>query len=181
MIIDTHLTKRYRDPRGGEIAAVDDISFQARAGEIFGLLGANGAGKTTTLRILCTLLTPTAGVARVAGFDVVAQANQVRQHVGFLSATTGVYDRMTPWEMVGYYGRLHGLNGEHLQRRMAHLFDSLKMNEFRTLAGEKLISGIKQKVSIARALVHAPPVLIFDEPTAGLDVIVQRAVLEQIA
>ena len=97
------------------------------------------------------------------------------------SANTGIYDRMTPWEMVGYYGRLYGLNGSELTARMESLFDALQMNEFRDVAGGRLSTGMKQKVSIARALVHDPPVRIFDEPTAGLDVLVQRTVLRQIA
>ncbi|HEY1377607.1 MAG TPA: ATP-binding cassette domain-containing protein [Gemmataceae bacterium] len=181
MIHVADLTKTFHDPKRGEVHAVDHVSFDARAGEIFGLLGPNGAGKTTTLRILCTVLKPTAGSATVAGFDVVKQADQVRHHIGFLSANTGVYERMTAWEMVAYYGRLHGLHGRKLRDRIDELFARLKMNDFRDVMGGKLSTGMKQKVSIARALVHDPPVLIFDEPTAGLDVLVQRAVLRQIA
>ncbi len=181
MIHVADLTKTFLDPKRGEVHAVDHVSFDVRAGEVFGLLGPNGAGKTTTLRILCTVLKPTGGAATVAGFDVVKQANQVRHHIGFLSANTGVYERMTAWEMVAYYGRLHGLHGPALRRRIDELFDRLQMNDFRDVMGGKLSTGMKQKVSIARALVHDPPVLIFDEPTAGLDVLVQRAVLRQIA
>jgi sodium transport system ATP-binding protein len=125
-------------------------------------------------------LKPTAGTARVAGFDVVEQADEVRRHVGFLSATTGVYDRMTAREMVDYYGRLHGLSGEKLASRIAELFDVLAMHDIRNVRGSKMSTGQKQKVSIARALVHDPPVLIFDEPTNGLDVLVQRSVLQQV-
>src|SRR5439155_17380780 len=113
--------------------------------------------------------------------DVVRQGSQVRHHIGFLSANTGVYERMTAGEMVAYYGRLHGLNGSALRTRMKELFDRLQMNDFRDVMGGKLSTGMKQKVSNARALVHDPPVLIFDEPTAGLDVLVQRVVLRQIA
>src|SRR3954454_11650280 len=105
------LSKTFHDPRRGDVPAVDRVSFATRPGEIFGLLGPNGAGKTTTLRILCTVLKPTGGTATVAGFDVVEQASQVRHHIGFLSANTGVYERMTAAELVAYYGRLHGLNG----------------------------------------------------------------------
>jgi sodium transport system ATP-binding protein len=181
MIHVVDLTKAFHDPRRGEVRAVDHVSFNAKPGEVFGLLGPNGAGKTTTLRILCTVLKPTAGSATVAGFDVVRQAGAVRHHIGFLSANTGVYDRMTAWEMVAYYGRLHGLAGDRLGARLEELFAALKMNDFRDVMGGKLSTGMKQKVSIARALVHDPPVLIFDEPTAGLDVLVQRAVLRQIA
>src|SRR5436305_5906737 len=181
MIHVENLTKTFHDAKCGEVHAVDHVSFDTRPGEIFGLLGPNGAGKTTTLRILCTVLKPTGGTATVAGFDVATQPTQVRQHVGYLSASTGVYDRMSAWEMVEYYGRLHGLSGEPLHKRMKQLFTSLKMNDFRDVLGGKMSTGMKQKVSIARALVHDPPVLIFDEPTAGLDVLVQRAVLRQIA
>lgn len=180
MIEVAGLCKTFRDPAGRLVRAVESVSFQARPGEILGLLGPNGAGKTTTLRILCTLLKPTAGTARVAGFDVVAQADQVRRHVGFLSASTGVYDRMTAGEMVDYYGRLHGLAGKELDARVEELFRVLGMHDIRNVRGSKMSTGQKQRVSIARALVHDPPVLIFDEPTNGLDVLVQRAVLQQV-
>jgi sodium transport system ATP-binding protein len=175
------LSKTFLNARGEAVPAVDRVSFTARPGEIFGLLGPNGAGKTTTLRILCTVLKPTSGRASVAGFDVVNEATQVRHHIGFLSANTGVYDRMTAREMVEYYGRLHGLDPERLEKRVKELFDQLRMNDFADLPGSKMSTGMKQKVSIARALVHDPPVLIFDEPTAGLDILVQRAVLQSIA
>jgi len=161
--------------------ALGGISFVARPGEIFGLLGPNGAGKTTALRILCTVLKPTSGSARIAGFDVLARPAEVRKHIGFLSANTGVYDRMTAWEMVEYYGRLHGLEGSMLKDRLEELFTTLHMNEFRDVLGSRMSTGTKQKVSIARALVHNPPVLIFDEPTSGLDILVQRSVLQNIA
>ena len=181
-MIEVHdLCKVFHDPTRGSVRAVDRVSFRVGAGEVFGLLGANGAGKTTTLRMLCTVLKPSAGRATIAGFDVVRQASEVRRHIGFLSANTGVYDRMTALEMVSYYGRLNGLNGRALDERIDGLFTELNMNDFRNVMGGKLSTGMKQKVSIARALVHDPPVLIFDEPTAGLDVLVQRTVLQQIA
>lgn len=168
-------------PAAGEPKiAVDGIQFTVRPGEVFGLLGPNGAGKTTTLRMLCTVLKPSAGTASVAGFDVATQASEVRRHVGFLSANTGVYDRMTAWEMVRYYGRLNEIPPDLLQERLNDLFTMLQMNDFRDVPGGKMSTGMKQKVSIARALVNDPPVLIFDEPTAGLDVLVQRAVLDNI-
>jgi sodium transport system ATP-binding protein len=179
MIEVRELSKWFPTPTGPK-TAVDAIRFTVRPGEVFGLLGPNGAGKTTTLRVLCTVLKPSAGTANVAGFDVVAQASEVRRHVGFLSANTGVYDRMTAWEMVEYYGRLYGLAPDALRTRMDELFSTLQMNDFRDVSGGKMSTGMKQKVSIARALVNDPPVLIFDEPTAGLDVLVQRAVLDNI-
>jgi sodium transport system ATP-binding protein len=180
MIQVQNLTKAFRDLRRGEVLAVDHVSFDAHPGEIFGLLGPNGAGKTTTMRILCTVLQPTGGSARVAGFDVARQAGEVRKHIGFLSANTAVYDRMSAWELVEYFGRLHGLERDRLRQRMEELFATLQMNEFRDVLGAKMSTGMRQKVSIARAIVHDPPVLIFDEPTAGLDVLVARAVLRNI-
>jgi sodium transport system ATP-binding protein len=180
MIHVENLTKSFRDLRRGQVLAVDRISFDARPGEVFGLLGPNGAGKTTTMRILCTVLRPSGGVARVAGYDVLTQAGQVRQHIGFLSANTAIYDRMSAWELVEYFGRLYGLEGEPLRARMEEVFAALQMNDFRDTLGAKMSTGMRQKVSIARAIVHDPPVLIFDEPTAGLDVLVARAVLQNI-
>jgi sodium transport system ATP-binding protein len=180
MIQVENLTKSFRDLRRGLVHAVDGVSFEAKPGEIFGLLGPNGAGKTTTMRILCTVLRPTGGTARVAGFDVATQPAQVRQHIGFLSANTAIYDRMSAWELVEYFGRLYGLTGERLRERMEAVFADLQMNDFRDVLGAKMSTGMRQKASIARALVHDPPVLIFDEPTAGLDVLVGRAVLANI-
>ena len=175
------LTKHYRDLRQGRLVALDGISFDAGPREIFGLLGPNGAGKTTTLRILSTVLRPTAGTAHINGFDVVEQAAEVRRQIGFMSANTAVYDRMTAWEMVEYFGRLHGMGPRALRERMEQLFDRLKMNDFRDLLGAKMSTGMKQKVSIARAIVHDPPVVILDEATVGLDVLAARALLETVA
>lgn len=180
MIHVDNLTKSFRDLRRGQVLAVDHVSFDARPGEVFGLLGPNGAGKTTTMRILCTVLKPTSGIATLAGFDVVNDPSQVRQHIGFLSASTAIYDRMTAWEMVEYFGKLYGLTPERLRERMETLFTALQMNDFRDVLGAKMSTGMRQKVSIARAIVHDPPVLIFDEPTLGLDVLVARAVLQNI-
>lgn len=180
MIQVENLTKSFRDSRRGQVLALDRISFEARPGEVYGLLGPNGAGKTTAMRILCTVLKPTDGIARVAGYDVLTEAAQVRRHIGFLSANTAVYDRMSAWEMVEYFGRLYGLEKERLRQRMEEVFADLQMNHFRDTLGGKLSTGMQQKVSIARAVVHDPPVLIFDEPTAGLDVLVARAVLDNI-
>jgi sodium transport system ATP-binding protein len=181
MIHVRRVTKSYVDLRRGQFVALASISFDARPGEIFGLLGPNGAGKTTMLRILSTVLQPTSGHASVNGFDVLTQPSQVRRHIGFVSANTAVYDRMTAWEMVEYFGRLHGLAEELLRERMEDLFSRLQMNEIRDVLGAKMSTGMKQKVSIARALVHDPPVLIFDEATAGLDVLVARALLKIVA
>jgi sodium transport system ATP-binding protein len=180
MIHLENLTKSFRDLRRGQVLAVDNVSFDAHPGEVFGLLGPNGAGKTTTMRILCTVLKPTGGVATVAGFDVFTQPEKVRQNIGFLSANTAIYDRMSAWELVEYFARLYGLEGERLRERMESVFESLQMNDFREILGAKMSTGMRQKVSIARAVVHDPPVLIFDEPTIGLDVLVARSVLQNI-
>src|SRR5580658_8098174 len=128
MIVVEHLTKSFRDLRRGQVMAVDDVCFEARPGEVFGLLGPNGAGKTTAMRILCTVLRPTGGTARVAGYDIVRQAGEVRRHIGFMSMNTAIYDRMSAWEMVEYFGRLYGLAGEGLRRRMEEVFATLQMN-----------------------------------------------------
>jgi sodium transport system ATP-binding protein len=161
--------------------ALAGVSFSARPGEIFGLLGPNGAGKTTALRILSTVLRPTSGTVTVNGYDVVTQPALVRHQIGYVSCNTAVYDRMTAWEMVEYFGRLYGLDDETLRERMDDVFKRLKMEEIRDVPGAKMSTGMKQKVSIARAIVHDPPVLIFDEATAGLDVLVARAMLQTVA
>ena len=181
MIHVAGLTKFYADLRRGKLLALDDVSFEAVPGQIYGLLGPNGAGKTTALRIISTVLRPSSGTVTVNGFNVVTQPSQVRRQIGFMSANTGVYDRMTAWEIVEYFGRLHGLDDATLAARMEKLFERLQMNEIRDLLGAKMSTGMKQKVSIARSLVHDPPVLIFDEATSGLDVLVARALLNTVA
>jgi sodium transport system ATP-binding protein len=174
------LCKRFLDYQRGWVSAVSDVSFECQPGAIFGLLGPNGAGKTTTLRILSTVLKPTSGRAIVAGHDVLADPQAVRASIGYMSASTGIYDRMTAWELVEYFGQLYGLTAERLRTQMEAIFTWLKMNDFRDVLGSKMSTGMKQKVSIARTIVHDPPVLIFDEPTSGLDVLVARAVLQNI-
>ena len=180
MIHVDKMTKSFRDLRRGQVLAVDQVSFDATAGEIFGLLGPNGAGKTTMMRLLCTVLKPTGGTATLAGYDVATQPNLVRRNIGFLSANTALYDRMTAWEIVEYFGKLYSLEDEHLKRRMDEVFSTLQMNDFRDILGAKMSTGMRQKVSIARAIVHDPPVMIFDEPTLGLDILVARNVLKAV-
>lgn len=171
------LTKTYSNG----FQALKGVDLDIHKGEIFALLGPNGAGKTTTLRILSTVLRPTGGTATVNGFDVLTQPSHVRRQIGFMSANTAVYDRMTAWEMVQYFGRLHGIEPEPLEARMEELFTRLKMQDIRDLLGSKMSTGMKQKVSIARAIVHDPPILIFDEATSGLDVLVARALLNTVS
>jgi sodium transport system ATP-binding protein len=180
MIEVVDLTKAYPDAHTGVFKAVDQVSFSAGPGEIFGLLGPNGAGKTTALRILSTVLRPTSGLVRVNGFDVTTHPDEVRHSIGFVSSNTAIYDRMTAWEMVEYFGRLYGIQEERLQERMHRVFEELSMMDYRDIAGGRMSTGMRQKVSIARAIIHDPPVLIFDEASLGLDVIVARALLEII-
>ncbi|MFP6648229.1 MAG: ATP-binding cassette domain-containing protein [Pirellulaceae bacterium] len=180
MIEVNQLSKSYPDLRVGEILAVDQLSFRAQPGQIFGLLGPNGAGKTTVLRILSTMLKPSSGTVVVNGFNVVEQPEQVRRHIGFVSGNLTGYERMTAREMVEFFGRLHGMQKEQLEERIKTVFEWLQMEEISDRLGAKMSTGMKQKVSIARAVVHDPPVLIFDEATVGLDVLVARSLLETI-
>ena len=143
--------------------ALAGINFDAMPGQIYGLLGPNGAGKTTALRILSTVLKPTSGTVTVNGFDVIEDPEQVRRNIGFVSTNTAIYDRMTAWEMVQYFGQLYGIEIAELHRRMEVLFERFQMNNIRDVLGSKMSTGMKQKVSIVRALIHDPPVLIFDE------------------
>jgi sodium transport system ATP-binding protein len=170
------LTKSYRD-LAGDFMALDNVSFDAMPGQIYGLLGPNGAGKTTALRILSTVLKPTAGTAQINGYEVSESPGQVRHQIGFVSTNTAIYARMTAWEMVHYFGRLYGMSEDKLQIQMESLFERFKMNELRNVLGSKMSTGMKQKVNIARAMIHNPPVLIFDEATLGLDILVARQVL----
>src|SRR6202047_3001374 len=177
MIEAQGLVKRFRDKKRGEVRAVDQVSFRCKPGEIFGLLGANGAGKTTTLRMLATILRPSEGHAIVAGYDVTRQPKKVRSCVGFLSTATALYGCLSAQEMVEYFGRLHGLDEPTLRQRIDAIFERLAMNDFRARRCDNLSTGMKQKVSIARTLVHDPSVMIFDEPTVGLDVMAARTII----
>ena len=177
MIEATLLTKVFRDKKRGEIRGTDAVSFRAEPGRIYGLLGANGAGKTTTLRLLATLLKPTSGTATVAGHDVVREPDKVRVNIGFLAASTALYARLTAREMIAYFGGLNGLAGAALRERIKKLADELDMHDFLDRRCDKLSTGMKQKTSIARMLVHDPQVMIFDEPTLGLDVMTARSIV----
>ncbi len=175
------LTKVFHNPRTGDVTAASGITFECYPGEIFGLLGPNGAGKSTTLRMLSTILKPTAGTGRVAGFDVVEDPLGVRRSIGYLSASTGLYGRLTPRETLEYFGGLHGLDKMRLKDRIGELLRLFGIEEFAGIRCEKLSTGMKQKVSIARAIVHDPPILILDEPTLGLDVLVSSVMIRFVA
>ncbi|MDR0902166.1 MAG: ATP-binding cassette domain-containing protein [Opitutaceae bacterium] len=180
MIEADGLTKVFRDRKRGEFRAVDALSFRVEPGRIYGLLGVNGAGKTTALRMLATLLKPSAGTARVAGFDVATEPDRVRASVGFLAASTALYGRLTARETIRYFGRLNGLGDAEIAARTERLAAELDMAGFIDRRVEKFSTGMKQKVSIARTLIHEPPVMIFDEPTVGLDVLAARAIVRFI-
>src|SRR5437868_2798960 len=180
MIRVERLTKTYEDPDGGEVTAARDVCLTCNAGEIYGLLGPNGAGKTTTLRCLATVLTPTSGTARVAGFDIVKQPELVRRNLGFLSSSTGLYARLTPRETLRFFGKLNGLVGDALEHRVERTLALFHVTEYADRPNDRLSTGMKQRVSLARAVVHDPPVVILDEPTSGLDPIVSRTVEQAV-
>jgi sodium transport system ATP-binding protein len=180
MIEVRDLVKEYRAGAGKTVRAVDGVSFDVADGEMVGLLGGNGAGKTTTMRIVATLLTPTSGMARVAGYDVRTDPIGVRRSLGYVSATTGVPDRLSPREILDSSGRLHGLDRRLLADRIASLTASLELVGFLDRPCGRLSSGQRQRVSLARALVHDPPALVLDEPTSTLDVVGARDLFEML-
>ncbi|MFH1175806.1 MAG: ABC transporter ATP-binding protein [Acidobacteriota bacterium] len=165
------LSKIFYDESRGEVRAVDGIDFTCTSGEIFGLLGANGAGKTTTLRMLATILAPSAGTARVLGHEVTADPEAVRRSLGFYSASTALYPRLTARETLDFFARINRYPADQVAARVESLITRFGLASFAGARIDKLSSGMKQKVSIARTVAHDPPVLIFDEPTVGLDVL----------
>jgi sodium transport system ATP-binding protein len=180
MIEVRDLVKEYRAGAGAAVRAVDGVSFTVAAGEMVGLLGGNGAGKTTTMRIVATLLMPTSGTARVAGHDVRHDPIGVRRSLGYVSATTGVPDRLSPREVLESSGRLHGLDRGTRTRRIAELAAALELGGFLDRPCGRLSSGQRQRVSLGRALVHDPPALVLDEPTSTLDVVGARDLFDML-
>ena len=176
MITASGLSKEFFDKKRGKVQAVDNVSFDCQPGEIFGILGPNGAGKTTLLRMLATILKPTHGSANIAGYDILTQPEQVRQNIGYLSGSTALYERMTAREMVTYFGALYGLSAQQTDRRIEEIFTELDMHSFADGRCDKLSTGQKQRVSIARSIIHEPQVLFFDEPTNGLDIVTARTI-----
>ncbi|MBU0691784.1 ATP-binding cassette domain-containing protein [bacterium] len=174
------LCKDYIDASGQVTRGCRDLSFNAYYGEIFGLLGTNGAGKTTTLRVLSTVLRPTSGDARIAGHSVTQSPELVRHAIGFLSASTGLYGRLTAAEMLRYFGRLHNLTDVQTERRIREVADALDMSDFLDRRCDKLSSGQRQRVSIARTIIHDPSVLILDEATTGLDILAAAQIVRFI-
>ena len=160
--------------------SVRNVSFHCGEGEVLGLLGPNGAGKTTTLRMLSTALKPDAGSVLLNGVDVLKQPVKARQQIGFLSADTGLYGKLTAFENIAYFGRLHGMKDKELKHRIDELFTLLNMHDFANRRADNMSTGMKQKTAIARAVVHSPKVVILDEPTTGLDIMTVQTVLDFI-
>jgi ABC-type multidrug transport system ATPase subunit len=174
------LRKSFPTPNGTLKHAVDGVSFEIEAGTIYGLLGPNGAGKTTTLRMLGGLIAPTSGEAIIDGHNVGENPFAVKHCIGFLTANTGLYQRLSPREILQYFARLYGLAPRCINDRVTHLIDWLDMHSFADLRCGALSTGQKQRTSIARALIGDPIVLIMDEPTLGLDVLSNRIILDFI-
>lgn len=175
MIEARELTKHFKD-----FVAVNHLSFQAKEGEVFGLLGPNGAGKTTTLRMLSTVVNPTAGTATVDGYDVRTDKDAVRRQLGILVETAGLYAHSSTREHLRYIGNLHDLDGPELEQQINYLIDVLDMHDFADRRAKGFSRGMVRKVVLAMALIHDPPNIILDEPTQGLDVVSTRAVREII-
>ncbi len=176
MIQVDKLAKFFHDKKRGVVHALDHVSFEVKEREIFGLLGPNGAGKTTCLRLLATILKPTEGTATVGGADIVRSPEQVRRKIGFLSGDMGSYARLTPREVLAFFGKLNGLEGRKLQQRIDEMVRTFEFGEYANTKIDKLSTGMKQKVAIARTVLHDPPILILDEPSAGLDVPTARLI-----
>jgi sodium transport system ATP-binding protein len=181
---DFKLSRKQMQEIGGHkqknLLAVTDVSFTCMPGRIFTLLGPNGAGKTTTLRMMATMLKPSSGTITIAGFDTVKEAGQVRSKIGFLTGSTALYERLTPNEIIKYYADLYNMDDGKFVNRKKELFKLLGIDEFADRRIGRLSTGMKQKVSIARTMIHDPEVVIFDEPTVGLDVITARSIIDLI-
>ncbi|WP_303862483.1 ABC transporter ATP-binding protein [Alkalibaculum bacchi] len=163
-----------------KVEILKDISFQCKKGEVFGLLGPNGAGKTTLLRILATIMKPTNGRIEINGIDCVREPLRVRKQIGYLSGETGVYDRFTPREIIHFFGQISGVEKTKLCKRIDIILQEMDLCDYADRRVDRFSTGMKQKVSIARSLIHNPSVIIFDEPTNGLDVIAGRIVKDSI-
>lgn len=181
-MIEVHqLSKRFPLPNGGELTAVDRLSFAVIAGEVYGLLGPNGAGKTTTIRMLLGLLRPTSGQASIAGFNSSQHPDEVKRRVGLVSASAGLYQAQTVRELLLFFADLYGVPQPTARQELQRLSGLLGIQEILGQRCGTLSTGQRQRVSLARALIHRPPVMLLDEPTLGLDVLGSQVVTEYIA
>lgn len=180
MIRVEHLTKRFALSGGGYLTAVDDVSFTVAAGEVYALLGPNGAGKTTTLRMILGLLRPTSGQASIAGFGTSQHPDEVKRRVGLVSASAGLYQALTVREMLLFFADLYRVPRSAALAELARLTRLLGLEEFLERRCGVLSTGQRQRVSLARALIHRPPVMLLDEPTLGMDVLGSQVVTEYI-
>lgn len=174
------LTKLFPLSDGRELLAVDHVSFSVARAEVYGLLGPNGAGKTTTLRMLLGLLRPSQGLASIAGFDSTEFPNEVKRRVGLVSASAGLYQHLTPREMLLYFADLYGVPLNAAEQELDRLSELLGLAEFLSQPCGTLSTGQKQRVNLARALIHRPEVMLLDEPTLGLDVLGTQVIIEFI-
>ena len=182
-VVDVHKTFVVKDKKTHKkktVDAVKGITFHVKPGEIYGLLGPNGAGKSTTLRMIAGLMEPQQGSIEVFGFDTKKSSEKVRKNIGFLSTDLGVYGRFSPRELLKIFGEFQGVEPQVAERRGVYLLEMLGLNDFVDVKMESFSSGQKQKVSIARALLHDPKAILFDEPTTGLDVLTAKTVLDLI-
>lgn len=180
-MIQVHrLSKRFHLPGGGSLLAVDDLSFEVPAGEVYGLLGPNGAGKTTTLRMILGLLTPTSGQAAIAGFGSSRFPDEVKRRVGLVSASAGLYQSLTVQELLLFFADLYAVPRGDAKAELKRLASLLGLDEFLHQRCSTLSTGQRQRVNLARALIHRPPVMLLDEPTLGLDVTSSQIVREYI-
>ena len=180
-MISVHELSRHFRANGQILVAVDHLSFHVHSGEVYGLLGPNGAGKTTTLRMILGLLTPTSGDALVGGFRATSQPDEVKRRIGLVSATSGLYQWLTPREMLLFFADLYGVVPSRARERLKELSELFELGRFLDQRCATLSTGQKQRVTLARALMHDPPVMLFDEPTRGLDVIGTHVVFQYIA
>lgn len=177
MISVQQLTRQFGDGPDA-VLAVDHLSFEVPPGEVYGLLGPNGAGKTTTLRMVLGLLTPTSGDVEILGYRVSEHADEVKRQIGLVSASAGLYQWLTPREILEFFAGGYGLAPEQVQRQVERLADLMDLRRFLDRRSATLSTGQKQRVNLARALVHDPPVVLLDEPTRGLDVVGSQVVFD---